>query len=195
MKYSHLFLATALAVCSCNNKENTERQIEEARQQTLDSVREANKRQWVMDSLTAVSSSSPDALVIESPTLETIPRIKSNPKKPPVKTQPAVPANTGVSTNTPVADAPVATGPGTAVNTGTMTEEEKKKKGLNNAAKGAIIGLGTGAAAGAVLNKDNRGKGAVIGGVVGAVGGAVGGAVLDKRKAKKEAQKDTTDKK
>jgi hypothetical protein len=190
-----LIISSALFLSSCNNKEKTGQQVKEARQMTLDSVHEANRRQYIMDSITAVSSASPDALVIESPTLLPAPEVKKNSKKPPVKTQPAVPANTGVDTKTPSTNPPVAGGDGTSASTGTLTEEQKKKKGLNNAAKGAIIGLGTGAAAGAVLNKDNRGKGAVIGGVVGAVGGAVGGAVLDKRKAKKESQKDSTSKK
>lgn len=46
-----------------------------------------------------------------------------------------------------------------------------QKKGWSKAAKGAVIGGAGGAVVGAVVNKRNRGAGAVIGGVL---GGAVG---------------------
>lgn len=46
-----------------------------------------------------------------------------------------------------------------------------RKKGWSKAAKGGVIGAGAGAAAGALLVKNNRALGAVIGGVV---GGGVG---------------------
>lgn len=50
-----------------------------------------------------------------------------------------------------------------------------QKKGWSKAAKGAVIGGVTGAAAGAVINKKNRAAGAVIGGAVGAgVGYGIG---------------------
>ena len=56
-----------------------------------------------------------------------------------------------------------------------------KKKGWSKAAKGTVIGAGTGAVLGAVINKRNRVVGGVIGGVA---GGAVGyglGRGMDKR--------------
>lgn len=57
----------------------------------------------------------------------------------------------------------------------TPTSETEQKKGWSKAAKGAVIGGVTGAAAGAIINKKNRGVGAVIGGVVGAgVGYGIG---------------------
>lgn len=46
-----------------------------------------------------------------------------------------------------------------------------KKAGWSKAAKGAVIGGVGGAAAGAIINKRNRGAGAVIGGVLGAGAG------------------------
>jgi len=50
-----------------------------------------------------------------------------------------------------------------------------KKKGWGKAAKGSVIGAGAGAAAGALLVKNNRALGAVIGGVLGGgVGYAIG---------------------
>lgn len=55
------------------------------------------------------------------------------------------------------------------------------KKGWSKAAKGAVIGGGTGAVLGAVINKKNRTAGAVIGGVIGAGGGYVIGRTMDKK--------------
>ena len=52
-----------------------------------------------------------------------------------------------------------------------------KKKGWNNATKGAVIGAGAGAIGGAILSK-KKGLGAVIGGVVGAAGGYIIGKIL-----------------
>ena len=65
--------------------------------------------------------------------------------------------------------------------TGTSTSTGTEKKGWSKTAKGAVIGGVTGAAAGAVINKKNRGAGAVIGGVVGAGAGAVVGNEMDKK--------------
>lgn len=67
---------------------------------------------------------------------------------------------------------------GTAASTEGAQEE---KKGWSKTAKGAVIGGVTGAAAGAVINKKNRGVGAVIGGVTGAAAGAVIGKQMDKK--------------
>ena len=64
---------------------------------------------------------------------------------------------------------------------------QEKRTGWSPQAKGAVIGAGTGAAAGAIIHKRNR----VVGGVVGGVaGGAVGygvGKVID-NKQKREAE-------
>ncbi|WP_230471110.1 YMGG-like glycine zipper-containing protein [Hymenobacter jejuensis] len=57
------------------------------------------------------------------------------------------------------------------------------KKGWSNKGKGAAIGAGSGAVAGAVIaGKGDRGKGALIGGAAGAVGGAIIGRKKDKKK-------------
>jgi hypothetical protein len=57
-----------------------------------------------------------------------------------------------------------------------------KKKGWNNATKGAVIGAGAGAVGGAILSK-KKGLGAIIGGVVGAAGGYIIGKNIDKKNA------------
>jgi hypothetical protein len=57
-----------------------------------------------------------------------------------------------------------------------------RKKGWSRAAKGAVIGAGSGAVLGAVLSNDHhRVKGAVIGGAVGAAGGYLYGRHRDKK--------------
>jgi hypothetical protein len=65
--------------------------------------------------------------------------------------------------------------------TSTSANEGKQKKGWSKTAKGAVIGGVTGAAAGAIINKNNRAAGAVIGGVVGAGAGAIIGNEMDKK--------------
>ena len=55
------------------------------------------------------------------------------------------------------------------------------KKGWSKAAKATVIGAGTGAVLGAVINKKNRAVGAVIGGVIGGGGGYVIGRGMDKK--------------
>jgi hypothetical protein len=66
-----------------------------------------------------------------------------------------------------------------------------KEKAWSNKAKGAVIGAATGAAAGAVINKQNR----AVGGVVGAATGYGIGRHKDKKDTvgKEEETKDTTD--
>ncbi len=59
--------------------------------------------------------------------------------------------------------------------------QQPRKRGWSAKAKGAVIGAGTGAIAGAVINGRNRGVGAVIGGVLGAGAGTGIGAIIDKR--------------
>jgi hypothetical protein len=59
-----------------------------------------------------------------------------------------------------------------------------KKRGWSAKAKGAVIGTAAGAAAGAIINKRNRGAGAVIGGVLGAGAGTGVGAIIDKKKGR-----------
>jgi hypothetical protein len=61
----------------------------------------------------------------------------------------------------------------------------EKKKGWSHKAKGAAVGAGTGAITGALINKNNRGVGALIGGVVGAASGYIIGNEVDKKKNKK----------
>jgi hypothetical protein len=58
----------------------------------------------------------------------------------------------------------------------------QKKKGWNSTEKGAVIGAAVGIASGAIIDKKDRGAGAVIGGVSGAAVGAGTGAIIDSKK-------------
>ena len=67
------------------------------------------------------------------------------------------------------------------VNRTTPAVQPARKRGWSKAAKGGVIGAGTGAAAGALLVKNNRALGAVIGGIVGGGVGYEIGRSKDKR--------------
>jgi len=180
MKKSILILLVVSCIFSCKNKDRAGGPVPSIRQATIDSIEYANKQQRRIDSLEALTRQMP-ALITEGPAMVPLTDAPKKTKRTvPAKNVPHKNDNTRVTNSSTVTPAS-----GTAVTT------PEKKKGLNNAAKGAIIGLGTGAAAGAIIGKDNRGKGAVVGGVIGAIGGAVGGAVIDKRKAKKQAERDS----
>jgi len=72
---------------------------------------------------------------------------------------------------------------GTYANNGSSSASQgtTKKKGMSKAAKGTIIGTVGGAAAGAIISKNNRGLGAVIGGVVGGATGYTIGRAGDRK--------------
>jgi hypothetical protein len=80
-------------------------------------------------------------------------------------------------------------GSGTAASDGDVaatqpeTEQQKKKEGWSEAAKGTAVGAGSGAVLGAIISK-KKGKGAIIGGVVGAAGGYVLGRSKDKKEGR-----------
>jgi thiamine pyrophosphate-dependent acetolactate synthase large subunit-like protein len=61
------------------------------------------------------------------------------------------------------------------------TAKTVRRKRWSKAAKGAVIGAGSGAIIGAVVNKRNRAVGAVVGGVLGGGAGYVIGRDMDKR--------------
>jgi len=64
------------------------------------------------------------------------------------------------------------------------TTATTKKKKFSSAAKGAVIGAGSGAVLGAIVSKKNRGLGAVIGAAVGGGAGYGIGKHKDNKKAK-----------
>jgi outer membrane protein OmpA-like peptidoglycan-associated protein len=70
----------------------------------------------------------------------------------------------------------------TAVTTGCATDEYGNPLPMTDAEKGAIIGAASGAAIGALANKDNRSKGALIGAVGGGIAGGAVGTYMDSQK-------------
>ncbi|MDQ0592872.1 hypothetical protein QFZ37_001241 [Chryseobacterium ginsenosidimutans] len=68
-----------------------------------------------------------------------------------------------------------------ANNESSSSQGTTKKKGISEAAKGTVIGAVGGAALGALVNKKNRGAGAVIGGVVGGATGYTLGRAQDRK--------------
>lgn len=80
-----------------------------------------------------------------------------------------------------VAQSPAKDGQGSG-NTA-AAEPVKKKKGWSRAAKGAVIGGGSGAVVGVIVSKDKV-KGGILGGLLGAGAGYVIGNEIDKKKAK-----------
>ncbi len=108
-------------------------------------------------------------------TVNTAPVSHSTIYTPPVATE--VPNTVPATTDNGTTKAGTAGGTEAPVATTTETE---KKKGWSAAAKGAVIGAGTGAIGGAIISK-KKGLGAIVGGVVGAAGGYIIGKDIDKK--------------
>ncbi|WP_439556783.1 YMGG-like glycine zipper-containing protein [Dyadobacter sp.] len=62
-----------------------------------------------------------------------------------------------------------------------------QKKRWSHKAKGAVVGAGTGAVTGAIINK-NRAEGALVGSLIGAGVGLGTGAIVDHEKKKKQSR-------
>ncbi len=193
MKKLLIYPVLIISMAACNNNQaEREAEIDMATSAAVDSLNDMNERIRLEDSMENVAS----ATVSGSPgTVQ--PRTAG--KKPGKKggSDPVEAPSPGNDGNTAGTGTVAAEPSGNEEHTGTAgTEtdepatEEKKKQGINNTVKGAVIGAGAGAVGGAIINKKNPGKGAIIGGVVGAGAGAVTGVIIDKNKKKKEA-KDT----
>ncbi len=85
---------------------------------------------------------------------------------------------TSSSNNTSVSNKASTSNSSTAV---TTTKTTTKKKGWSGAAKGTVIGAGSGAIIGAIVSK-KKGAGAIIGGLIGAGAGYAVGNESDKKK-------------
>lgn len=68
-----------------------------------------------------------------------------------------------------------------ASNSSSQGTTTAKKKGISEAAKGTAIGVVSGAALGAIVNKKNRGGGAVVGGIIGGATGYTLGRAQDRK--------------
>lgn len=166
---SAVLLAGLFSATACSNNQQKEAVLQ-AQQHTIDSMNAELAKRKVIDSMNEIT-----------------------------KTQYVFPQNTTTTATTTTAVAPVATSVSrstrhshaahrstTTTRTQPVVYEQApaKKKGWSAKAKGAVIGTAAGAAAGAIINKRNRGAGAVIGGVLGAGAGTGVGAIIDKKKGR-----------
>lgn len=153
---------------SCANSASKQEQAAlQAKEQTIDSLKTALVRQQVIDSMSEVAEKKVAAVQTTAKAASTARKTK----KTPVRTQTSYAQNSVQSY---------------AGNTAPVVYQEApvpvpEKRGWSAKAKGAVIGTAAGAAAGAIINKQNRTVGAVIGGVLGAGAGTGIGAIIDKK--------------
>lgn len=84
-------------------------------------------------------------------------------------------------TKTIYRDAPASNSGGSSSTGSSSQGTTAKKKGISEAAKGTAIGVVSGAALGAIVNKKNRGGGAVVGGIIGGATGYTLGRAQDRK--------------
>ncbi len=84
-------------------------------------------------------------------------------------------------TKTVYRDAPRASSGGTNSGSSASQGTTAQKQGISEAAKGTAIGVVSGAALGAIVNKKNRGGGAVVGGIIGGATGYTLGRAQDRK--------------
>ncbi len=179
MKKFILPLLSVFILTACSNKKSD---LENTKQIVLTAPAYANADTMVTEAVVPETQVEP-AQIINN--YYAAPKQASVPKK---KAQPPVVINTPKPA-APVVIVPEATVPASNGNevvtngAGNTPEaapvEVKKKKGISDAGKGAIIGGVGGAVAGAVIGKN--GKGAAIGAVIGAAGGYILGRKSDKK--------------
>lgn len=155
-----------LSACQTKQVDTTTATVA-ANQHVIDSLKTELVRQQVIDSMTAVAK-------VETPKTVTT-HVVYKPAKRKATRRSSASANTvnsyaGYSQPAPVYNEPVA-----------APVQQPQKKGWSAKAKGAVIGAGVGAAAGAIINKRNRGVGALIGGLLGGGAGTGVGAIIDKK--------------
>ncbi len=176
-----LFLISTVAVmASCSN--NTPRTATETKvvPQPADTAGLAQFQAWkAQNELATANQLAQQNKVVDSvqPTKEIIREKVVYVNKPGIKKHTTTHTSTN-SNSTSTGSTTANNGSGVYNST---SENTAKKKGWSKSAKGAVIGGAGGAVLGAIINKRNRGAGAVIGGVLGAGGGYVIGKSKDKK--------------
>lgn len=84
-------------------------------------------------------------------------------------------------TKTIYRDAPSSSSGSSSAGSNSSQGTTAQKKGISEAAKGTAIGVVSGAALGAIVNKKNRGGGAVVGGIIGGATGYTLGRAQDRK--------------
>ena len=162
---SSLAIAGIALITSCGTSQTKQQDDAlQAKQRVIDSMKIEMARQQVIDSMTDVAKAQ--ALVAST-------------QKTAKKTAAVRKSTTRINRSSGSTSARAhSTGSYTGNSTTPQQEpvysevpQAPEKKGWSAKAKGAVIGAGTGAVAGAIINKRNRAAGAVIGGVLGAGAG------------------------
>ncbi len=182
MKKFILPLLSVLVLTACSSKKSSD--LENTKQIVLTAPAVANADTMVTNEVAENNKPEPKQIInnyYAAPKQTNLPKKKVQ--------QPPVVINTPAPVQ-PEVIAPVVTAPSTNSGTDVATNgagnvpeaapvEVKKKKGISDAGKGAIIGGVGGAVAGAVIGKN--GKGAAVGAVIGAAGGYILGRKSDKK--------------
>ncbi len=184
-----LTLAALTIFASCSTGPSDKETALQASQRTIDSLKLEMVRQQVIDSMNELNRmqfSIPQVITVaEAPKAvkKTVTKKKATARKSTSSNNSgAGSVSSGSSSGGGIAQAPapVYEAPAPVYETPAPAPVEEKK-GWSAKAKGAVIGAGAGAAAGAIINKRNRGVGAAIGGVLGAGAGTGIGAIIDKK--------------
>lgn len=187
MKKITIILATSTLMFACNetSKKNSQevaqvQNVEQIKKMTIDSMR---LQEQVKDTKHAVIDSMNNVAKVEKAKIFSLDSLRTTQKESQIVTKHT--HQTLKKANDVVAykDNSETT---TTTTTSTPAKVYKKKRRISRTAEGALIGAGVGAISGAIIDKNNRGKGAIIGGVIGAGVGAGTGAILDKKAKKKE---------
>lgn len=181
-----LAVVTGLAACTSKQQETTQRDI----QLLTDSAVYTNNNVY-SDTVVAFQPELPPVQQPSAP--------KPEPKRKAPKKQIHTPAVVHtpapiIPEHAPAPEPSVATPPivssgnqGSSGHEGqtASTPEVQKKKGWDNATKGAVIGGAAGAAGGAIIVSKKKGVGAAVGAVVGAASGYIIGKDMDKKQKQK----------
>lgn len=182
MKKFILPLLSVLVLTACSSKKDSD--LENTKQIVLTAPAVANADTMVTNEVAADNKPEPAQIInnyYAAHKQTNLPKKKV--KQPPVVINTPAPVQPEVIA--PVATAPTNTSGNEVASNGNENVPEaspvevKKKKGISDAGKGAIIGGVGGAVAGAVIGKN--GKGAAVGAVIGAAGGYILGRKSDKK--------------
>lgn len=173
--FASLAVASAMLFASCTTgkfDENgtTDDGAVRAQQYSLDSMKFEMAKQDIIDSMTEVARVEREAALDEQAAAYAATRSTSRSTGSSTRSSSASNYSNSSYAGSSSASQPVYT--------------EPEKRGWSAKAKGAVIGAGTGAVTGAVINKRDRAKGAIIGGVLGAGAGTGVGAIIDRKKGR-----------
>ena len=158
MKAVISILFAASVMVACNTQSDKQEALLKSQQKTIDSMRVAMEKQAIIDSMNALQAQREEAEKWED-----------------------IEKNEATSHTQAVSSATTAAAPAPA------HAAAPAKKKWSHTAKGALVGAGTGAITGAIVNK-KRVEGALIGTVIGAGVGAGTGAIVDHTVKKRKQQ-------